>query len=118
MDPFCKIYVETDLASLHYTTFIEPFAICPMEALSFDSDQFMNNSINKVIKEKSMIISCSSKNIFSQPFWCTTKLMNFNSKICSMKFSSSSQNHEVSAKIFVNNKFYHGKFILIIFNVI
>jgi hypothetical protein len=44
--------------------------------------------------------------------------MNFNSKICSMKFSSSSQNHEVSAKIFVNNKFYHGKFILIIFNVI
>jgi hypothetical protein len=52
MDPFCKIYVESDLASLHYTTFIEPFAICPMEALSFDSDQFMNNSINKVIKEK------------------------------------------------------------------
>jgi hypothetical protein len=52
MDHFCKTYVETDLASLHYITFIEPLTICPMEAKSFDSDQFTNNSINKVIEEK------------------------------------------------------------------
>jgi hypothetical protein len=41
----CKTYVETDLALLHYVTFIESLAICPMEALYFDSDQFTKNSI-------------------------------------------------------------------------
>jgi hypothetical protein len=36
-------------------------------------------------------------------------------KICHMKFSSSSQYQKVSDKIFVNNKLYHDKVILIIF---
>jgi hypothetical protein len=40
------------LASLHHITFIEPLAVMPMESLSFGSEQFMNNSINKLIEEK------------------------------------------------------------------
>jgi hypothetical protein len=52
IDPFCKSYVKTDLASLHYVTFIEPLVVFPMEAMSFDSRQFTNNSINKVIEAK------------------------------------------------------------------
>jgi hypothetical protein len=41
--------------------------------------------------------------------------MSYNSKIYRMKFSSSSQNHNISAKIFVDHKFYHDKFIRTIF---
>jgi hypothetical protein len=52
MDHCYKIYIKTELTSLHYVTFIESLAIGPTEALSFDSDQFTNNSINKVIEEK------------------------------------------------------------------
>jgi hypothetical protein len=52
MDSSYKIHVETDLASLHYVTFIELLAICPTNALSFESDQFTNNNINKVIEDK------------------------------------------------------------------
>jgi hypothetical protein len=52
MDSFCKTYVEIDLTSLQYVTFIEPLAVCPTEALSFDSNQFTNNINNKVIEEK------------------------------------------------------------------
>jgi hypothetical protein len=51
MDSSCKTYVETDLASLYYVTFIAPLAVCPTEALSIDYDQFTNNTINKVIEE-------------------------------------------------------------------
>jgi hypothetical protein len=50
MDLFCKSCVETDLASLHYVTFIEPLVVFPTEALSFNFEQFTNNSINKVIE--------------------------------------------------------------------
>jgi hypothetical protein len=52
MNHFCKSNVETNLATLHYVTFIEPLTVFSMEALSFDSGQFMNNSINKVIEAK------------------------------------------------------------------
>jgi hypothetical protein len=48
---FCKSYVDTDLASLHYVNFIETFAVSPKEALSFDSEQFMNTPI-KLIEAK------------------------------------------------------------------
>jgi hypothetical protein len=51
MDSSCKTYVETDLTSLHYVTFIEAFAICPTKVLSFDSNEFKNNIANKVIEE-------------------------------------------------------------------
>jgi hypothetical protein len=43
MDPFCKAYIEIDLASL---------AVMPTESLSFGYERFMNNSINKMIEEK------------------------------------------------------------------
>jgi hypothetical protein len=33
MDSSCKTYVKTNLASLHYVTFIELLAVCPTEAL-------------------------------------------------------------------------------------
>jgi hypothetical protein len=49
---FWKSYIDTDLASLHYITFIEPFTVSPKEVLSFDSKQFMNTSINKLIETK------------------------------------------------------------------
>jgi hypothetical protein len=52
MDPFCNSYAGTDLTSLHYVTFIEPLAVLPMEVLSLDSEQFVNNSMNKVIEGK------------------------------------------------------------------
>jgi hypothetical protein len=95
MDSSYKTYVETDLASGHYVTFIEPFVVCPTDALSFDSDEFTNNNMNKMIEEKKMILS------------------NLILKIYYMKLSGSSQNHNVSGKIFVNDKLY--KVILIIF---
>jgi hypothetical protein len=49
MDLFYKSNAETDLASLHYVTFIKLLVVFPMEALSFDSKQFTNNSMKKVI---------------------------------------------------------------------
>jgi hypothetical protein len=52
MNTFCKSCVDTDLASLHYVTFIKPFVVSPKEALSFDSKQFTNTSINKLIEAK------------------------------------------------------------------
>jgi hypothetical protein len=52
MDPFHNSYADTDLASPHYITFIEPLAALPMEAFSFCSEQFMSNSTEKVIEGK------------------------------------------------------------------
>jgi hypothetical protein len=52
MDPFCKSCVATDLAPLHYVTFIEPLAVFSTEAPSFDSKQFKNISINKENESK------------------------------------------------------------------
>jgi hypothetical protein len=52
VDPFYKLYAEIDLASLHYVTFIKLLVDMPTESLSFGSEQFMNNSINKLIEEK------------------------------------------------------------------
>jgi hypothetical protein len=115
INPSCKAYVKTNLTSLHHVTFIELLGICPTEALSFDSDQFTNNSINMVIEEKTSDPFVLLEEYFFATFLVYKKLMNYNSKIYHMKFSSSSQNHKVSAKIFMNNKFYHDKFILTIF---
>jgi hypothetical protein len=39
MDSYYKTYVKTDLASIHYITFIELLVVCPNEALSLDSDK-------------------------------------------------------------------------------
>jgi hypothetical protein len=37
---------------LHYVTFIKPLVVFPTEAMSFNSEQFMKNSINQVIEAK------------------------------------------------------------------
>jgi hypothetical protein len=52
MNPFRNSYADTNLASLHYVTFIEPLAILPTETFSFDSKQVINNSMKKVIEGK------------------------------------------------------------------
>jgi hypothetical protein len=52
MNTFFKSYAETDLAWLHYITFIEPIIVSPNETLSFDSELFTNTSINKFIEAK------------------------------------------------------------------
>jgi hypothetical protein len=52
MDQFYKSCMKTDLASLHYVTFIEPLAIFPTEVVSFAPEQFINNSINKVVQSE------------------------------------------------------------------
>jgi hypothetical protein len=52
MDPFRNLYNDTNLASLHYITFIEPLAVLPAEVLSFDSEEFTNNSMKNVIEGK------------------------------------------------------------------
>jgi hypothetical protein len=43
MNYSCKTFVKTNLAPLHYVTFIEPLAVCSTDVLSFDSNEFMNN---------------------------------------------------------------------------
>jgi hypothetical protein len=52
MDSFYKSYVETDLTTLHYITFIKLFGVFSTETLSFNSEQFTNNSNNKEFKSK------------------------------------------------------------------
>jgi hypothetical protein len=52
MNSFYKSCTETDFATLHYVTFIELLGVFPTEALSFDSEQFTNNSINKEFESK------------------------------------------------------------------
>jgi hypothetical protein len=52
MDHFHNSFADTDLASLYYVTFNEPLVVLPIEVLSFNSEQFTNNSIKKGIEEK------------------------------------------------------------------
>jgi hypothetical protein len=54
MDRFYKANIKTDLAMLLYMAFIEPLTVSPTEVLSFDSQQFTNNSNNKVIEAKTI----------------------------------------------------------------
>jgi hypothetical protein len=50
MDFFYQSCTETDLAILHYATFIEPFDMSPTEPLLFESDQFTSNYANKIFE--------------------------------------------------------------------
>jgi hypothetical protein len=45
MGSFYKSCTETDFATLHYVTFMEPFGVFLTDVMSFDSKQFTNNSI-------------------------------------------------------------------------
>jgi hypothetical protein len=49
---FLKKVPDTDLAWLHYATFIESIVVSLDEALFFDSEQFTNTSMNKLIEAK------------------------------------------------------------------
>jgi hypothetical protein len=64
MNTFFKSYVDTDLAWLHYTTFIEPIVISPNEAISFDSELFTNTFINKFIEAKNQILFSALRRTF------------------------------------------------------
>jgi hypothetical protein len=57
MDLFYKSNVETALATLHYITFIESLAVFPTEELSFNSEQFTNNSMKNVSEGEKMTLS-------------------------------------------------------------
>jgi hypothetical protein len=106
MNTFFKSFADTDLAWLRYVIFIEPIAVSLNEAISFNSELFMNTvpSSTSSLKQKSKTISCSLKNISSQAFWCIENLMTFNLMTCRMKISSFSQNYRVSTKRFIHNK--------------
>jgi hypothetical protein len=52
MNTFFESYADTNLAWLHYVTFLELIVVSPNETLSFDSELFVNTSINKFIKAK------------------------------------------------------------------
>jgi hypothetical protein len=80
MDSSYKTYVKTDLASLHFVIFIEPLAVCPTEALSFNSDQFTNNTINKVIEEKNYDSFMLHKEHYFADFWVYKKPYEFDFK--------------------------------------
>jgi hypothetical protein len=52
MDSVYQSCIETDLATLHYVVFIEPFGVFSTDPLSFDSDQFMSNFADKILESK------------------------------------------------------------------
>jgi hypothetical protein len=83
MDHFCNSYTDTDLTSLYSVIFIEPLAILPMEALSFDSEQFRNKSIKKVIEGKrNYSFELLEEHFFA---YVVHKNMKCNLKTCRMK---------------------------------
>jgi hypothetical protein len=52
MNTFCTSYPNTDLAWIHYVIFIELITVSLDEAMSFHSEQFTDNSMNKLIEAK------------------------------------------------------------------
>jgi hypothetical protein len=73
----------------------------------------MNNSISEVIEVKINNHFVLLKNMSSMPFYCK-KTYEVQFENMSHEVLSSSQKYKVSAKIFIHNKVYHNKFILII----
>jgi hypothetical protein len=115
MDHFYKSYTETDLAMLHYVTFTEPIAISPMKTLSFDSNEFMSNSMKKVIEGNINDPFILLEEQFFDAVLLYQKNMKWNWKNCRMKILSSSWNHKVSATSFMYTKVYRIKYIAITF---
>jgi hypothetical protein len=81
MNLFCKSYDKTDLASLHYVIFIEPLAVMPTEFLSFACEQFMNNSVIKLIEEKTNNPFILLEEHFFASLLLQKKIMKLNSEI-------------------------------------
>jgi hypothetical protein len=104
MSIFCKSYVDTDLAALHYVIFIESFAVSPKEALSLNSEQFVNTSINKLIEAQDQ----DSYLLFEEDFFggilVYRKSYNVHFEDYRMKILNTSQNHRVSTKRLEHNK--------------
>jgi hypothetical protein len=82
MDSFSKPYAEIDLVSLHYVTFIDPLAVMSTESLSFGFERFMNNSINKLIEEKT-----NGPFLLDEHFFAAVLLHN---KTCQVQFEDMS----------------------------
>jgi hypothetical protein len=99
MDHFYKSYTKTDLASLHYVTFIESLAIFSTEALSFDFDDFTVNFMKKVIKGNINNSFVLLEEHFFDAVLLYKKIMRWNLKTCHTK----------------HNKVYRIKFIIITF---
>jgi hypothetical protein len=99
MDHFYKSYAKTDLASLHYVTFIESLAIFSTEALSFDFDDFTVNFMKKVIEGNINNSFILLEEHFFDAILLYKKIMRWNLKTCHMK----------------HNKVYRIKFIIITF---
>jgi hypothetical protein len=104
MDYFYKSCVETDLATLHYVTFIESFNVLPTEPLSFDSAHFTSNYTNKVFE--SNINDPFLR--FEEHFFATVMLYRKNTKV---QFED--MPHEVLEFFFINIKLV-AQFIFII----
>jgi hypothetical protein len=85
MDRFYKTNNETDLARLYYVAFIEPMTIFPTETLSFDSKQFTNNSMNKVIEAETTDHFLLLEEHFTVTVLLYQKNMKFNSRPCHTK---------------------------------
>jgi hypothetical protein len=86
MDRFCKSNIKTDLFTLHYITFIDPLMVPPMDVLSFESEQFTNNFINKVIEAKTNKPFILHKENFLGAVLLYKKIMKSYPKTYRMKF--------------------------------
>jgi hypothetical protein len=86
MDHFYRTNTENDLVTLHYVAFIEPMTIFLMEALSFDSEQFTSNSINKAIEAETTNPFLLLKEHFDTTVLLYKKSMEFNLNPYRMKF--------------------------------
>jgi hypothetical protein len=102
MDPFHKSYITTDLASPH-------------RPCHSTLNNLRTSSSTRRVNKKPKTLSCSWMNISSPAIWCTQNIMKFNSKAYRIRFSSSFHKYKNSSEIFVLNKVYRIKFIVIIF---
>jgi hypothetical protein len=115
MDYFYKSYVETDLATLHYVNFIEPFNVLPTEPLSFDSAHFTSNYTNKVFE--SNINDPFLR--FEEHFFAAVMLYRKNTKV---QFEDMPHEvlefffhkYKISGTLYFHNKVYQNMLLLII----
>jgi hypothetical protein len=98
MGSFYKLCIKTNLATLHYVTFIKSFGVFPTEVLSFDSKQLMNNCIKEFESKNNDLFLHLEEHFFTIGL-VYKKITKFNSKICRMKFLSSSHKYKNSGKI-------------------
>jgi hypothetical protein len=98
---------------LYYVTFIDSLVVFRTKAMSFESKQFTNNSINKMIGVKiNEHFVYYSKKISLPQFCCTKKYEVLFEDPSHEVLEFFSQNRKVSDnRLFMHNKFCHMKFI-------